>query len=59
MKQIESSQVLSEKKESGICKVCRHYNYCTIRRYGYVSYCEYFDFKEKKEEPEKSKDLPK
>lgn len=46
------------KKDSPLCKLCRHYEYCTIRRYGYVAYCEYFDLEEKKEE-EKSQDLPK
>ncbi|MEJ5165683.1 MAG: hypothetical protein WHV67_01495 [Thermoanaerobaculia bacterium] len=45
-------------KESPLCNVCRHYEYCTIRKYGYVSYCEYFDIKEKEKE-EKSNNLPK
>ncbi len=41
-----------EKKEerqiSNLCKVCRHFNYCNIRKFGPVYHCELFDFLEEK-----------
>lgn len=45
----ESNILCAEKKESYLCSICRHYDYCIIRKYGSVSYCEYFDFKKKEE----------
>lgn len=55
---VEDKENIKE-KESYLCKVCKHYNYCIIRRYGYVSYCEYFDLKKEEEESLNLNNLPK
>ncbi len=37
------------KQSSNLCKVCRHFKYCIIRKLGLVYHCELFDFLEEKD----------
>ena len=47
MEKTNSDEDLKEiNRDSSLCQNCRHYDYCIIRRFGPIYYCEMFDFKE-------------
>lgn len=50
-KELEEEEKPQKKNnESYLCHICRHYDYCIIRKFGPVHYCELFDFKDKEED---------